>query len=211
MGIGHRIFGNFAKIKGNINVKFTENRLNIFFWVAGFSFLLSIIAICCVFVSNRVVVENQSIILIFVGILATFIVVSNYIQVKEIERKFDREIKEIKDELTENFDKKILEYTDTIKKISDDSKFYHIVIGVALQKSFESVKIFALFLNQISDINDKNYFSLKFVELLKDTKLQMSEFDVAILNSLFDTTYDYGGCIPNELEEWLNNNIQRIK
>jgi predicted Holliday junction resolvase-like endonuclease len=36
----------------------------------------------------------------FVGILATFIVVSNYAQVKEIERKFESKVKEIKNSLT---------------------------------------------------------------------------------------------------------------
>jgi uncharacterized small protein (DUF1192 family) len=48
-----------------------------------------------------------TIVLGFVGIAATFVIVSNYAQVKEIEGRFESQIKESKRELTSTFDKKI--------------------------------------------------------------------------------------------------------
>jgi len=62
---------------------------NVFYWLSGFSFLFSIIALCGAYVYKNIVIVNESIMLIFVGVLATFIVVGNYAQVKDIERKFD--------------------------------------------------------------------------------------------------------------------------
>lgn len=43
--------------------------------------------------------SGESIVLVFVGILATFVVISNYAQVKEAERKADEHKKEIDDDL----------------------------------------------------------------------------------------------------------------
>jgi len=50
MGIGHSIFGNFSKIKGNISVKLTDNRLNIFFY--------SLFYISCLIRKNRFTVQR---------------------------------------------------------------------------------------------------------------------------------------------------------
>jgi hypothetical protein len=72
----------------------------IFFWISGFSFLLSIIAICGAFVCKNTVLVDESIVLILVGILATFIVVGNYAQVKDVKDEFDRQVTGIKDSFT---------------------------------------------------------------------------------------------------------------
>ena len=56
-------------------------------WLLGMLILLVGIDICCHI--SYSVVESENIVLLFVGILATFVVVSNYIQVKEAERKFE--------------------------------------------------------------------------------------------------------------------------
>jgi hypothetical protein len=68
-----------------------------FYWVSGASFLFSIIAICGAFVFKNTVIVDESIVLIFVGIVATFVVVGNYAQVKDIENKFNKETEGIKD------------------------------------------------------------------------------------------------------------------
>jgi hypothetical protein len=60
------------------------------------------------------VITSDHIILVFVGILATFIVVSNYAQVKEIENKFDRKAKELEDIL----DERISRATNNLAKIA---------------------------------------------------------------------------------------------
>jgi predicted nuclease with TOPRIM domain len=44
--------------------------------------------------------SDDSIVLTFVGVLTTFIVVSNYMQVKDIERKFEEKIKEVNSQST---------------------------------------------------------------------------------------------------------------
>jgi len=64
-------------------------------WIAGLSVLFFVLFVLL----NHFVgfgISDDSIILTFVGIVATFVVVSNYIQVKEVEKKFDEKIKDIK-------------------------------------------------------------------------------------------------------------------
>jgi hypothetical protein len=101
-----------TSVSGNDNQIFQEltNQINelknkpypktIFFWLSGFSFLFSIIAVCGAFVHKNTVLENESIVLILVGILATFIVVGNYMQVKDIEGKFEKLISVQKNDFT---------------------------------------------------------------------------------------------------------------
>jgi len=91
-------------------IKFTT----IFYWVSGVSLLISIIAFCCACISKSVIIEDESLILIFVGILATFVVVGNYAQVKSIEQDFSQKVGELKYEFAEKvkelkheFDKKV--------------------------------------------------------------------------------------------------------
>jgi hypothetical protein len=57
-------------------------------------------------ISNSII-DNQNIVLTFVGILATFVVVSNYMQVKEIENKFNTTVEAAKEGLQKQFEDKI--------------------------------------------------------------------------------------------------------
>ena len=57
--------------------------------------------------------KNTSIILGFVGILATFVVLSNYLQVKEIENKTKKQIEDFKNKISlfeNNLTRKVLDY-----------------------------------------------------------------------------------------------------
>ena len=72
-------------------------------WLLGVLILLVGADICCHI--SYVVIENVHIILTFIGILSTFVVVSNYFQVKEAERKFEEETRELRKE----FDKKVID------------------------------------------------------------------------------------------------------
>ena len=90
-------------------------RRTIFYWFSGISLFISIVALCGAYVSKNMVVEDESIVLIFVGILATFVVVGNYAQVKSIEQDFSEKVGELKfdfsekvKELKHEFDKKVL-------------------------------------------------------------------------------------------------------
>jgi len=65
------------------------------------SILILVVAVIFAFVQSKMGLQlnvNDTI-LMFVGILATFIVVSNYAQVKEIEEKMQKQIEEIKNNL----------------------------------------------------------------------------------------------------------------
>lgn len=95
-------------------MKRNKNNTTIFYWISGASFLISIIAFCGAFVSKSVVIEKESIVLVFIGVLATFIVVGNYAQVKSIEQDFAKKVDELKEDFSEQandlkleFDKKV--------------------------------------------------------------------------------------------------------
>lgn len=77
----------------NINSGDKNRCTTIFYWISGFSLLISIVAFCGAYIFKDLVVEKESIVLIFIGILATFIVVGNYAQVKDIQRGFESKIK----------------------------------------------------------------------------------------------------------------------
>ena len=68
-------------------------------WLSGFSILISVIAFCAAAVSEKIVVYNSSIILTFIGILSTFIVIGNYIQIKQAEDKVESLKKEMNTEI----------------------------------------------------------------------------------------------------------------
>jgi len=104
--------------KNITNYNNNKNNYNLFYWLAGFAFLFSIIALCGVYVYKNVVVVNESIVLIFVGVLATFIVVGNYIQVIIIEKKFDEKIEIIKRE----FNRKTQEVYRKFNKIEKETQ-----------------------------------------------------------------------------------------
>ncbi|MDR3226739.1 MAG: hypothetical protein LBT56_03610, partial [Prevotellaceae bacterium] len=86
---------------GNNNKKDEKYISTIFYWISGFSFLFSLIAICGAFFYKNTVLTNESIVLIFVGILATFVVVSNYIQVKSIEDRTEKQINSLQVQIDE--------------------------------------------------------------------------------------------------------------
>ena len=91
------------KIKlDEIEIRLNENiiqKKNVAIWVSFISVFLSIVAICSAFVFKDVVIVRESIVLVFIGILATFIVVGNYIQTANTEQRFRDSISEIKIEL----------------------------------------------------------------------------------------------------------------
>jgi hypothetical protein len=67
-------------------------------WVSGFSVLVSIIALCGAFIFKNTVIVEESIVLVFVGALATFVVVGNYMQVQDVKREFGGKVWEVKTE-----------------------------------------------------------------------------------------------------------------
>jgi len=66
-------------------------------WLVGLLILLVVVDICLHI--SHTVIESEHIVLTFVGILATFIVVSNYMQVKEVKDDFAKQSLELQEEL----------------------------------------------------------------------------------------------------------------
>lgn len=89
-------------------LKFASN-----YWLFGILIFLVGADICCHI--SCFVVTSESIVLTFVGILATLVVVGNYAQVKAIENKMDEKIQKLEFDLLE------------VKKIKEDMdrKFNH--------------------------------------------------------------------------------------
>jgi hypothetical protein len=118
INVGHKTSGDNSPINGDIrlgedesgNKKPTEEtnksgesnktanrKETVFFWISGASILFSIIALCASFVSNRMIISSESVVLFFIGVIATFIVVGNYAQVKDIESRFSERSGELED------------------------------------------------------------------------------------------------------------------
>jgi len=72
------------------------------FWIFGISiFLLGI----SIFLNiSHSVISNESIVLTFIGILATFIVVGNFAQVSEIRNNFDKQVHELEFKMQNKID-----------------------------------------------------------------------------------------------------------
>lgn len=66
----------------------------------GFSILLLFFTICCILVNNYTAIANESIILTFIGALATFVVVGNYMQTRDIKEGMKEEISQTKSEMS---------------------------------------------------------------------------------------------------------------
>lgn len=101
------------------------NRKPIFFWVSVASALISIIALCGAFVYKDTVINEESIVLITVGILATFVVVSNYMQVLEIKREFEMKVGGVESKMNvfrSEFAEKIADIKGELAKLSQGAK-----------------------------------------------------------------------------------------
>lgn len=66
-------------------------KINVYghYWVSGIALVISFVCFCATFISHGVIVDHISIILGFIGVLATFTVLGNYVQVKRAEDRID--------------------------------------------------------------------------------------------------------------------------
>jgi hypothetical protein len=132
--VGHRTNGDGSPIKGDIKIEETRRSdkkryFTIFYWVSGFSLLISIFALCGAWLYKDLVINNMSIVLGFIGVLATFIVVGNYLQVIEIKNELkntNRRVDERIEVLKSDLEKQIEKLDNRINKLEDsfESKLY---------------------------------------------------------------------------------------
>ena len=114
---------------------------SLFFWIAAFSFLMSIIAICGAFILKDVVIVNESIVLIFVGILTTIIVVSNYMQVYTAKQEFEKKAIELQQKIDNlgSIDDKIEQAKKSIEIEAAAQRFVSNTIYKDLEKKIEKI------------------------------------------------------------------------
>jgi hypothetical protein len=86
------------------------------YWIIVIIIALMCIDICCHISWN--IIESDHIVLTFVGVLATFVVVSNYSQVKEVKDESNVRISDIKNELDHKYDKRMTELSDNVNSLS---------------------------------------------------------------------------------------------
>ncbi|OAV65878.1 hypothetical protein Barb6_02735 [Bacteroidales bacterium Barb6] len=89
-------------------------------WIKNNYNLITVIIIVLVSVDicfhiSSYILNSEHIVLVFVGILATFIVVSNYSQVRDIKEDFDKHIKSIK-ETQETYSNELEKHKENVEK-----------------------------------------------------------------------------------------------
>jgi uncharacterized protein YdcH (DUF465 family) len=173
----------FQKLTDQINeLKDKPYPKTIFFWVSGFSLLFSLIAVCGAFVYKDTVLVEESIVLILVGALATFVVVGNYIQTQGIEREFykkieaskivfESEIKDLKGKFEEN-----IKITDKL-----DDRIYK------MEQQIESLKKDISATSQKNSLNDTSIDSkiyLHYYVLMHLIEYNNNNYDTALKNCM---------------------------
>ena len=104
----------------------------------------------------------------FVGILATFIVVSNYAQVNNIEKKFDERIKKYDTKISE-LDSKISEQNSEISNIEKRNKVDNIIYTV------ESMQEIAIALFAAKEYQSCFYISFRALEIITTNDNELFE------------------------------------
>lgn len=104
-------------------------------WFSVFVLLYLVVATFVVYIKGVDSFSSESLIISFVGILATFVVVSNYAQVKAIEDKFNSKLEEMEQKFNNQREGMQAEFSD---KILVFNKFSHTENGYEhpIDKSF---------------------------------------------------------------------------
>jgi hypothetical protein len=196
-----------------------KEKFKIFFsdlWTAlRWGIILSIVIVSALWVSSRLQIfegmpSSESLVITFIGILATFVVVSNFSQVANIEQKADSKIKEIEDKV-KVISKQCLdenESTSLASSIAQVQKSINVIKGTDELKSLEKIKNEAKQemqgelqsdmernkRNSVEEIDLRSFQMLKFATVLINSKqkdiLQKLLLDT---NTLFKVTYTKNG------------------
>jgi predicted RNase H-like nuclease (RuvC/YqgF family) len=140
-----------AELKEQIQNKNSKTKMlpKWVYWVWLVSLASFGLSISCIFfgynIKWNVEIVSTSIILTFVGVLATFVVVSNYAQTKDIQRDFENKVKEIKEQFGD-IEKKLLDQIDEKIKIKIEHRedieavMFYSLISFILRINEESKK-----------------------------------------------------------------------
>lgn len=212
---------NNRPIAGNSNNQPTikDNRIrdkhtfkNSCYWISGSAILLSIISLSANFIDNSIIVSDQSIVLIFIGILATFVVIGNYMQVKETENRFKEKLK--------NSDEYFTNRIDALEKKSN--LIYEIIPPNDIETIKRTKEILHTFTNQPNKDTLINLFStiglienktiqdkycVKTAQAINNSNLKLdNSFEKEILLSLANSINStYGESVPQIFIDSIEN------
>jgi hypothetical protein len=191
------------------------NYINLLVAIFGLTFLFFLFAVFLNKTYNFGISDN-SVVLAFVGILATFIVISNYAQVKEIEHKFEQKIDEIKEqfytkseidnnsEFIRKSDIKTIEYRVEMYKNMLDSYIVWKSEDKNKEMSFLDLSMNALYYyNRINEIGPYSVDGITlFIKRLSSNKIEISKDKK---NSYLKIAYNYPGSKQEEIINFLQN------
>lgn len=143
----------------------------------GISLVISVVAIS--FHIAQFTIDNTSIILVFVGILATFVVISNYAQVMSVKNEFTAQVKENKNDIDGLYKKnekqmfKFLSYininlADTFSRKDmwePRMVIKHLILAIDAAKKSEDKEAINNVLREISSYHSTNLFKNKDISL----------------------------------------------
>jgi hypothetical protein len=240
--IGHNTSGNESPVKGDIDVKINDSNRpkKMPSWVY-WTWLISIVSLgfsiaaifSCYSIKWNVEVVSTAIILTFVGVLATFVVISNYVQVKDIERKFDDKIRGVNSDFSLRMDRvnkianegdvKMLEYEIRVNKIANENDVkileykillhYYTLEGLV---DYNSRNYTSSLLNCIKALNSLNLLntltqysfpnSAYYIKRLSAEDIQTKiQISEDEKNAYVKIANEYRGEVRSELIEFINN------
>lgn len=104
----------------NINIKREVSKAVYHHWFLWFIVIIVLLAILATQIPKIDISSNYvAVVLGFVGVIATFIVVGNYMQVKDVKDQYSAKVEELKDEIRKEIEKESLRLKKNI-----DGKFY---------------------------------------------------------------------------------------
>lgn len=141
------------------------------FWLFGISLIL-LGASLFLNISNTII-TNESIVLVFVGILATFIVVGNFAQVTEIRNNTNSQIVDL--ELKTQ--KKIDELNNLYTKINEASEKISIIEKKMNYNSGEAYRLYAIFTQDKELFRSSTRFFLDSISMYNKSEYYISKLD----------------------------------
>ena len=190
----------FDKLEENIKKNKVKDILSEKWLLAIFSilFIILIVVILSYFLPHKDLfnVENTSLILTFVGILTTFVVVSNYLQVRDIKRDIEKQNLKQQQEFNIKIKNTEEEFKNKINKIKDSINF---------QKDSSNLNLFYVYYRQCEYSKAIN----RLINLLIDTKDE-SLFD-KILDDVMPTIDGNKPILSKTDKFFINQRLDNLK
>ncbi len=196
-----QIVGNNNTVNENKKVTKQSQMRYSCYWILGFSILVNIISLAFHFLNRSIICSDQSIVLVFIGILATFIVIGNYAQVKNLENEFKKTINDIEKKYEQLYRATNTQINlDFIEKIDEQlHQFTKTPNKDTLSHLFSMI-------GQIKNIGVQNKYCEQTAQAINQSNIVVNDFEKTILKSLSDLINgNYGEDIPQSLRNAINN------